>query len=396
VAGLLVAGGCGGPGDAAGSGPGASLEAADVHVVGTSASLADVRDLEVLPDGTVWVLNSIAPYLVGFGPDGTPLGAYGEAGGGPDELGLPAAFVTGPIDGRPWVLDLRRHAFVEVGGPDAPLVAHPLPRDQIPPGSVVVGRDMLTATVRTERLGSEVVVPRTDGALADGIYAFRLAILRPDLVALDPQTEGTRVVLALRDRLLDPSEGFERTEGGFPLWYRLWAVCGTDEIRVYDRVRNGMLGFTASGDTLASIPLPAPAFDRATPRQFARAMFSLAAVEAAGAVGTRLSPEDSTRLMGSILQRLDSTPEELAAYLPRYVDFRCSEEGTLWLRPFDLDAGGLRGTRTWLRIAADGETDRVDLPPRFDPYRFVGGRIWGVQRDALDVASVGWVEAPGG
>jgi len=371
------------------------LDSADVHVVGTSTALADVNDLDVLADGTVWVLNSVAPYFVGFAADGSSLGAYGKAGGGPQELGIPSAFVTGGDGARPWVLDLRRFALLEVSGPDMPLVAHLLPRDSLPPGSVVGGMDMLRPMVRTAWLGGEVVIPRTSGSLADGIYGFRLAMMRPDLLALDPGTGRARDVVALRHALADPTEGFERAEGGFPLWYRLWAVCG-DAIRVYDRGRNAIVGFTAAGDTLARIPLPPVPFTEATPRQFVRAMFDLAVAEAAGAVGSRLSAEDSSRLEASLLQRVHATPEQLGAYLPRYVDFRCSDRGTLWLRPFDLEAGGLKGTRAWLRIGPDGGTRRVDMPPRFDPYRFTGGRIWGVQRDALDVASVAWIEAPSG
>ena len=56
--------------------------------------------------------------------------------------------------------------------------------------------------------------------------------------------------------------------------------------------------------------------------------------------------------------------------------------------------GGMRGGPAWLRIAPDGETREVRFPERFDPYRFTSGRIWGVLRDELDVASVAWVEDP--
>jgi hypothetical protein len=36
----------------------------------------------------------------------------------------------------------------------------------------------------------------------------------------------------------------------------------------------------------------------------------------------------------------------------------------------------------------------VRFPERFDPHRFTEGRVWGVLRDELDVASVAWLPAP--
>ena len=71
-----------------------------IEVLGSSDSLAVVRDLEVASDGSVWVLNSVEPYFIGFGPDGESLGAHGRAGRGPDEFPMPSAFMTGRLAGR--------------------------------------------------------------------------------------------------------------------------------------------------------------------------------------------------------------------------------------------------------------------------------------------------------
>jgi hypothetical protein len=253
---------------------------------------------------------------------------------------------------------------------------------------------MMSPGVRTERLGNDVVIPRTSMRTWEdaGIYAYRLALLAADLVALDIESGGAGEVVALGDVLSDPAAGFELTEGAFPLWYRLWAVCGDDALRVYDRGLNRIRGFTADGVELTPVALPPVPFSEVTRRQFARAVFPLVAAEAAGRVGARLSAADSAQLLNDMLQRISGTPEQLANYLPRYVDLRCSDDGTLWAQPFDLDLGG--GGAAWLRIVPDGATHEVLLPPSFDAYRFTDGRIWGVQRDELDVASVAWVEVP--
>jgi hypothetical protein len=220
-----------------------------------------------------------------------------------------------------------------------------------------------------------------------------MALLRADVAAFDPRTGTVRTVVALGDVLDDPSEGFVATDGGFPLWYRLWAVCG-DRIRVYDRVRNQLRGFTASGEEEAPVELPPVRLTEVTPVEFARAVFPLRQAEVTGGVGIRMTPQDSLRLVDQLANESTGDPRQLAAYLPRYVDFRCSDEGSMWLQPVDLDAGGLQGSSTWLRVEPDGTMREVRFPTRFDALRFQGGRIWGVQRDELDVAAVAWVELP--
>jgi hypothetical protein len=369
-----------------------TLAASDVHVLGTSESIAQVQDLDILPDGSVWVLNSVEPFFIGFGPDGRVTATHGNAGGGPDEFGMPAGFVDGGFEDGIWVFDYRRNAFTRVSSPNGGASRFALPRDAVPPGSVVGGRDMLSQTVRTARLGSEIIVPRTRGSLSSGVASFRMAILGADLVAVDPNTGAARDVVALGDVLDDPTAGFVATDGGFPLWYRLWAVCGGNRIRAYDRARNQLRGFTGAGDEVDPIDLPPVRLTEVTPRQFARAVFGLRQAEVTGAVGPRLNAADSARILNQMIQGLKGDPAQLAAYLPRYVDFRCSEDGTVWMQAFDPEVGGLQGGPAWLRIEADASVQEVRLPERFDALRFTPSRIWGVQRDESDVASVAWIE----
>ena len=366
----------------------------DIQVLGGSDVIAQVNDLEVLPDGSVWLLNSVQPFFVGLDGSGAVRATYGTSGGGPEEFRMPAGFVTGGLGDGVWVLDFIRHALIKVSQPDETWSQLSVPRDAVPLGSLRGGLDITSLGVRTARLGQEVILPRTSGSMEDGIFSFRMSVLGADLVAFDPGTGSVRHVVSLREALDDPGADFEATEGGLPLWYRLWAVCGGNQIRVYDRARNQLRGFDGQGNEIEAVALPPVRLTEVTPRQFARAIFPLRQAEVTGEVGSRLNASDSLRVINEIIQGIKGEPHQLAGYLPRYVDFRCTDDGTMWMHPLDLQVGGLEGGPTWLRIAQDGVTREVRLPERFDALRFTASRIWGVQRDEFDVASVAWIEFP--
>lgn len=371
------------------------LDASAIEVLGTSDSLAVVRDLEVLDDGSVWVLNEREPYFVGFGAGGELLGAHGRDGQGPRDFPMPSGLLAGAWQREAWAFDFVRHAMIRVSRPEE-WAEIPLRSESLPPGSVQGGMSMLAPSVRTASLGREIVVPRSGGTMQDGLLQYRLALLRADLIAVDPETGGFRTLVSLGAVLDDPSGDFIASEGGFPLWYRLWAVCGGDLVRVYDRVRNQLRGFDGSGTEVDPVDLPPVPFTEVSARQFARAVFGLRQAEVTGAVGVRLTAEDSARVLGQLAGMVEGQPHELASYLPRYVDFRCSEDGTMWMQPLDVELGGLRGGRPWLRIAPGGGVREVRLPERFDAFRFRTSRVWGVYRDENDIASVASIALPRG
>jgi len=371
------------------------LDASAIEVLGTSDSLAVVRDLEVLDDGSVWVLNEREPYFIGFGAGGELLGAHGRDGQGPRDFPMPSGFLTGAWQGEAWVFDFVRHAMIRVSRPEE-WAEIPLRSESLPPGSAQGGMNMLAPSVRTASLGREIVVPRSGGTMQDGLLQYRLSLLGADLIAVDPETGGFRTLVSLGEVLDDPSGDFIPSEGGFPLWYRLWAVCGGDVVRVYDRVRNQLRGFDGSGTEVDPVDLPPVPFSEVSARQFARAVFGLRQAEVTGAVGVRLTAEDSARVLDQLAGMVEGQPRELASYLPRYVDFRCSEDGTIWMQPLDVKLGGLRGSRSWLRIAPGGGVREVRLPERFDAFRFRASRVWGVYRDENDLASVASIALPRG
>ncbi len=380
-----------------GSKPGTAVELSSsaIEVLASSDSLSVVRDLEVTSDGSVWILNEREPYVVGFGPDGEFVGAHGRAGRGPQDFPMPSAFLTGGWQGEAWVFDFVRHAMIRVSRPDE-WAEVALRSESLPPGSVQGGMNMLVPSVRTATLGREIIVPRSSGTMQEGVLQYRHSLLRADLVAMDPETGGVRTLVALGEVLDDPSGDFISSEGGFPLWYRLWAVCGEEVVRVYDRVRNRLRGFDGSGAEVEPIDLPPVPFTEVSARQFARSVFGMRQAEVTGAIGVRLTAEDSARVLDQLVGMVKGQPHELASYLPRYVDLRCSEDGTMWMQPLDVELGGLRGGRLWLRIAPDGDVREVRLPERFDAFRFSTSRVWGVYRDENDLPSVAFIALEGG
>lgn len=377
------------------------FSASDIEVIGSSDSLAVVQDMEVLSDGSVWVLNSQPPFFTGFGPGGESLGAHGRSGGGPDEFPMPSGFVAGGWDGDAWAFDFVRHAIIRISQPGEGLAVIPLRSADLPAGSVKGGMNMLGSAVRTARLGSEIIVPRSTATMESGPLQFRFSLLLADLVAVDPRTGATRDLIALSEALDDPSGDFIPTEGAFPLWYRLWAPCGEDLVRVHDRVRNQLRGFDGSGAEADPIELPPVPFTDITPRQFAAAVFRMRQAQLTSDVAARMTEEDSLRVLDRIARTVRGRPHELASYLPRYVDLRCTGDGTIWMHPLDPDVGGLSGGSRWLRIASDaagipaGTVQEVYLPDRFDAFRFTESRIWGISRDENDIPSVASIALPG-
>ena len=252
----------------------------------------------------------------------------------------------------------------------------------------------------TARMGREIIVPRSTATMESGPPEFRFSLLLADLVAVDPETGTARDLVALGEVLDDPSGDFIPSEGAVPLWYRLWAPCGDDLVRVHDRVRNQLRGFDGSGTEVDPVDLPPVPFTDVTPRQFAAAVFGMRQAELTGEVAGRLTEEDSLRVLDRIAGAVRGRPHELASYLPRYVDLRCTEDGTMWMHPLDPDVGGLGGGPRWLRIAPDGATataaavQEVYLPDRFDAFRFTESRIWGISRDENDVPSVASIVLP--
>ena len=77
--------------------------------------------------------------------------------------------------------------------------------------------NMLGNSVRTARMGREIIVPRSTATMESGVLQFRFSLLLADLVAVDPETGTTRDLVALGEVLDDPSGGLHPQRGRLPV-----------------------------------------------------------------------------------------------------------------------------------------------------------------------------------
>lgn len=371
------------------------FSADEVRILGTSDAISHVVDLEVLPDGRVWIFNATAPLFVGFGADGTQLTAHGASGEGAREFRRPIGLVDGGLEGEAWVLDEVRRSLIQVSGPVGEWVEIPLPTDSLPPTSLMGGDDHTFARVRAARLDARIIVPRTTLSGDGSFPSMWRAMWGADLVSLDPRRGGrARTVVPLSTTLGDTEieTRFDMDIPPFPIWFRLWATCRDREIVVYDRLRKQLRRFSPTGREGPARDLPATSLETISNDEFAHAMLEVAAFEAAGSIGLEPPRVDTAALLPTIFPRIRGDGRALAEVLPHFTAIHCDDEGAVWLRRFAPREGGLRGARSWLRIPDEGAWEEVVFPERFDPFRFRGGRAWGVLRDALDVASIAWID----
>jgi hypothetical protein len=172
------------------------LPSDEIVALSSTSSIVEVKDLTVLPSGTVWALNSAEPLFIEFAPDGRVVREYGRLGGGPNEFGSPSAFVAGNVDGATWVFDPERHALLEVSGHDGDRHETRLPTDSsLPPTQLFGGREVIGAGVRTARMGDEFVFGLNAPGIEGGTswlrrYDAQRGDLRGGLVWLRLPAEG--------------------------------------------------------------------------------------------------------------------------------------------------------------------------------------------------------------
>lgn len=356
------------------------IQAGDIHIVGTSDSIAEVVDLMPGNDGSVWMLNNAVPFLVQLSSEGTELTAHGVSGGGPGEFSWPSTLVRTPSTGDIHAFDAGVGSLISVDLEDR----FNFPRG--PSGAFRLnsyewlwmnngGRTWLRG------VGDSLIFARPTNS-GPWMHSFWTS----EVVRV--ATDGSEEVLVSTASIVgDSSSRFGGAQRFLP--YPLWAACPDGSLAAYDPNRNLIHRFNSDGEPQGTHDLPAERQERVTVDRVFSTVYP-------GVIRNRLVQETPERdnFYALVKRDYENRADEFASVFPEYVHLDCAPGSTLWLQLFDTSNGDMGRGPAWLRIAEDGTRGEVRFPVSFRPMRFHEGRIWGVSRDDLDVAYAAWTELP--
>jgi hypothetical protein len=353
-----------------------------VHALATLDIVARVVDVLPTSDGRVWVLNSIEPYFVVLGPNGQMERQFGERGDGPEEFNGPVALVRGVDPAEVWTYDWGRNALIRISPGDRRVLA--LRRDSIPIPSLISfkGAGINPAPPWIESTGDGFLLARAR------VPQYESALHLWDADILLVRADGAEVSVDLHtpiaDFLGDPASRYPAATILLP--YPLWTACADGTVALYDPLANTLRRFTEEREELGALALP----DERQLQMTADLVFDMfyRQIEEDVPSGQIPGKEEMRRLTEE--QNIEFVNSS-ADFFPEYADLRCSPDGTLWLRPFDVTTGRLGQGSDWLRVSADGSHTLIALPEAFRTFRIERDRIWGSFRDALGVESIAWV-----
>ena len=346
------------------------VDEGQVKAYPADVDFADVRD--VVTDGVhLWVLDRAAPFITRLSLDGDRAHRFAWSGEGPDELTKPVAlWVAGEhVD----VVDLEMGKRASFSWDGTLASVHRLSDER----SGWIRGDMERVSHidpwRVRALGSDTYYVR----LPDGMTQ-PVDFAGGELVRATPDLQPRRAVARFADYL--PRD--ERGTGQFPAT-PLWDVCD-DRMALWNPRKERVEWVSENGLLLHSIRVQAegvPVTDAGV-LGFLRGMAAHElgpGVEVpAAALRTRL--RDVRPLFGQLATD--------------FVDLRCSPDGTVWLRRFDLEADPLGADDEWLRVPASGDMSRVRFPTRFEPFVFKDNEVVGVVETPLGDRLGAWRATP--
>lgn len=364
----------------------------ELVVVGASERLSRVRDLELGPDGTVWVLNDVPPYFLAF-EEGELAASFGAEGDGPNEFRAPGALVWS--EDALWAFD--RHALVRVAAPE-PLeeyerVAIPdeLGRERLVPfDEMRLSQDLSPGVVRegvrTAEGGFLLAAGRTPGPPLRMLWEAELVVLSPD-GSLRPELD----LAELTDRNVETEEPAEGATALLP--FPLVASCGPDRRAFYDPDRNHVRVWTPDGVEAEPVALPP---ERRVPVD-EETLFDILVSGVLSEVPSAALAVEEAQLRERFSEAYPRLREALADVFPEYVSIRCGADGAFWLQRFDPESEREGRGRDWLRLRAGSGQDgarieEVRFPERFVPMRFAADGVYGAVLDEWDVPSVARAE----
>lgn len=329
--------------------------------------------LGVASDGRIVVLDAQGQHLKVFGPDGVYERTIGGAGSGPGEIGLAMQSVVLMAPGDTILLADLGNQRVNLYSLDGTFVrsfpinladGFPFRWEKSSDGRVVTQRRRLAfpgSTAPPDTMDA-ILVQNLDGTVGDTLMRVR-------------------------------SGGTISFSGGAPEWKLfspepLWALSGDRILQaVNDRYRISVYRPGGTLERIVEKPFalsPVTEADQATMKD---AMRKLMVAQGAPA---------------QIAAQLVATQVQFAPNYPAFAQMFAGPQGTMLVQlvapisnltdeereAFDFRAGTL-GSRTWDVFDGEGRyLGIIDMPLRFQPVLFREDRIYGIQRDELDVQYV--------
>jgi hypothetical protein len=404
-------------GDGAGITPGELFEHPEsigegaLQVMGTSSNLAQVVDLAVAPDGTVWLLNAAPPFFVAFDAAGREVAVGGQRGGGPGEFGQPTALVR--LDSGIWSWDTRRGALAKVSGADglsagSAMLSIPVREPSGAPMRTAVFSEMLLVDARAwvGGRGNEAVLARIPSSTwGNAHYLWEAEFMAVNVTAAvtagaagaagtarSGASEAQPVALfASKPHLASPEEKYPGAELFLPL--PLWSQCPDGSMAAYDPVRNALVRVDGSGDPLGSVSLPPAREIQATPD---RLFEDLAPHMLASMPSGQAPPVEEMR--ADFVREFEEVRSQLSRVMPEYRELACTGGSArasslhAWLQLLEIGRSGNAAGGRWLRVSLSGDAEGGDaesrvfqMPDSFRPLHFLDGVAWGVSYDDFEV-----------
>lgn len=382
---------------------GSTVELEAAQIVSSSESLSTVRDLAVMANGTVWVLNSGEPFFVEILPDGSEGRRWGQVKEGPKGFSSPVAFVRGdPSSDQVWVLDRGRSRLVRISDGERGWAERAVPTQlarSIGPNYPYHGNPHRT------RLDGEslFLLEVSENGLGDGVGFWDSALVRVRVGAPSPRAESTgteedpNVGLSERDRpgaiaaweldtllqVRGVAQPIPRTGSAVRLLpIPLMDSCPSGGSVLFDPGSGALRRFSESGTDEEVLKLPAVAPREVTPGLVFNMLLSSPGLER----GLReISDTLRVRALVNAMFRVESPL--FSRVLPDYADMECTGNG-VWLQRFDPDGGVTGRGRRWLHVSEQGEARYYIFPERFQPFLFLSDIVWGITLEAFDVPQV--------
>ena len=385
--------------------PGASPEAAKaletqvvpveaMNIAEPSDRIAQISDIAVADDGTVWVLNTTAPFFMAMSAEGEVLSYRGTRGEGPGEFRAPNNLLRAGLPGYLWAYDSRARRLTRIDGPEGETEELLVPLSSDPPSFLVWWEDN-----PSEAGGRRWIGGREDGFLfahSTGDFEESTSVWDFEVVRLATDSSAS-ILISSADLLGDPATRFGKMRAFLP--FPIWTTCPDGSMALYDPLTNSVRRLTADGTEIGSHGLPPERRLEMTMERLWPLFYRVIMAAAEGPDAGGLPPDSAMlyEMMKGGIAEEGGLSEAASDVFPEYRSLACGgSDGSLWLQIFDMESRvrWLADGPEWLRIGPDGAIRRIVFPESFSPLRFTDDRIWGSHRDELEIESVAWIATP--